>query len=173
MHETAKPCAKNPDLPSQCVQRVLPGVGNEEGLFFTCTGTSLVQKVQKPALWAEKLWSDDLTARKVSVVFIPAAESLPGQGTGKLEQRFLCSSSSAAAAAAAAPAAAEAAAAAAVTAVFFAAAAAAAAVSAVFFAASAAVLSDPCLHRESDHGPAWRESSEPSDRAMPSLARIL
>ena len=61
--EIAKPCvckvcrqqqhdAKNPELPSQCVRRVLPGVGNEEGLFFTCTGTSLVQRGQKPALWA-------------------------------------------------------------------------------------------------------------------------
>ena len=127
MHETAKPCAKNPDLPSQCVQRVLLGVGNEEGLFFTRTGTSLVQKGQKPALWAEKLGSGDLTARKVSVIYIPAAESLPGQGTRQLEQRFLCSSSSSSSSSTAAAAAAPAAAAAAVTAVFFESAAAAAA----------------------------------------------
>ena len=37
---------------------------------------------------AEKVGSDRLRARKVSVIFIPAAESLPRQGTGKLEQRF-------------------------------------------------------------------------------------
>jgi len=40
------------------------------------------------AAWAEKVGSGLLRARKVSVIFIPAAESLPCQGNGKLEERF-------------------------------------------------------------------------------------
>ena len=34
------------------------------------------------AEWAEKVGSDRLRARKVREIFIPAAESLPRQGTG-------------------------------------------------------------------------------------------
>ena len=91
----------HPALPSQCVQRVLPGLGSEEGVFFICPGASLVQKGQNPgqcailallsktaAVWAEKVGSDRMRARKVSVIFIPAAGSLPCQGNGKLEERF-------------------------------------------------------------------------------------
>ena len=72
--------------------------GSEEGVFFICPGASLVQKGQKTgqcailpllsktaAVWAEKVGSDRARARKVSVIFIPAAESLPRQCVGKLE----------------------------------------------------------------------------------------
>ena len=40
------------------------------------------------AEWAEKVGPDRLRARKVSVIFISAAESLPRQGFGKLDERF-------------------------------------------------------------------------------------
>ena len=92
---------KNPNSPSQCVQQVLPGLGSEEGVFFICPCASLVQKCQNTgqcailpllsetaAELADKVGSDRLRARKVSVIFIPAAESLPRQCVGKLEERF-------------------------------------------------------------------------------------
>ena len=93
---------KNPELPSQCVQQVMPGLGQEEGVFFICPAASLVHKgqnegqcailpllSQKAALWAKMAGPVRLGARKVSVIFIPAAESMPGQGRCKLAEHFV------------------------------------------------------------------------------------
>ena len=79
----------------------MPGLGQEEGVFFICPAASLVHKgrnegqcailpllSQKAALWAKMAGPVRLGARKVSVIFIPAAESLPCQDSGKLEERF-------------------------------------------------------------------------------------
>ena len=57
-------------------------------LVACCLMRSLVACCLMLQVRAEKVGSDRLRARKVSVIFIPAAESLPRQGNDKLEQRI-------------------------------------------------------------------------------------
>jgi len=52
------------------------------------TVCNLAAFVQNGGSVGRKGWVRSLRARKVSVIFIPAAESLPCQGNGKLEERF-------------------------------------------------------------------------------------